>query len=276
MTPSDTPTGTLTPSNTPTATLTPSDTPTPTNTPTGTLTPSATPTPTLTPSNTPIGPPEEPEPTRAPRSTKRPTPTPTATWTPTPIFSTCISLPASIIVSGYHPVTQCQQVDHRGVGIWEVINAGIIDAVDVWAYIPPNLEVCFRNQGSLIMLAAENAPRFAEPLPYYLRGGMTCATINRAGTVVLLRRPLFPGAPAAAPVAAPVPTPTPARRLQNCMVLLQNILNFRDAPAGNIIDVLPAFVRLTALERTAGWFKVDYYGRRGWISADYVRADGDC
>ena len=178
-------------------------------------------------------------------------------------------------VTGYHPVTQCRQVDHRGVGIWEVINAGIIDAVDVWAYIPHNLEICFRNRGSLVILAAENVPRFAEPLPYYLRGDMTCAMLNRAGTVVLLHRTLFPGGAVAAPVT---PSPTiPARRLlQNCMVTLQYALNFRDAPAGNIMDVLPAFARLTALERNAGWFKVDYHGRRGWVSADFVTPDGAC
>lgn len=146
--------------------------------------------------------------------------------------------------------------------------------MDVWAYIPPDLEVCFRDRGSLVILAAENVPRFAEPLPYYLRGGMTCAILNRAGTVVLLHRRLFPAGPVAAPVQ---PSPTiPARRLQNCTVTLQYALNFRDAPAGNIMDILPAFVRLTALERSAGWFKVDYHGRRGWVSADYVTPDGAC
>ncbi|MCY3572659.1 MAG: SH3 domain-containing protein [Chloroflexi bacterium] len=235
-----------------------------------------TPTPTGTLSPTPTDPPAVFERSRAPepRKTKRPTRTPTPTPTPTPIFSTCSLLPPSVIVRGYHPVTQCRQVDHRGVGISEVINAGIVDAVDVWAYIPPDLEICFRNRGSLVILAAENMPRFAEPLPWYLRGGMTCALINRAGTVVLLHKPLFPGGAVAAPVTPSSTIPTWS--LQNCMVTLQYDLNFRDAPAGNIMDALPAFVRLTALERTAGWFKVDFHGRRGWVSADYVTPDGAC
>ena len=291
FTPSDTPTGTPPPTSTATPTLTPSDTPTPTftpsDTPTGAIVPSDTPTPTLTPSYTPTGQQAPPGPARrVSRERRRPTPTlsPTPTLTPTPIFSTCRFLPASIRVSGFHEVTQCQQVDHRGVGIWEVIRAGVIDAVDVWAYVPPNLEVCFRNQGSLIFLDAANAPKFPEPLPYYLRGEMTCATINRTGTLVLLRAPLFPGGPIAAPVPSPaapplitpVPPPPPTRRLENCIVTLQNILNFRDAPAGNIMDVLPAWVSLTALEKTDRWFKVDFYGRRGWISADYVQPHGDC
>ena len=60
------------------------------------------------------------------------------------------------------------------------------------------------------------------------------------------------------------------------MVTTTHILNFRDAPDGEISSILPAFVTLTAFERTDDWFKVDYHGARGWISADYVTLDGNC
>jgi uncharacterized protein YraI len=40
---------------------------------------------------------------------------------------------------------------------------------------------------------------------------------------------------------------------------------------------LPHNITLTAYERTADWFYVDYHGERGWISAAYAEpADGDC
>ena len=32
----------------------------------------------------------------------------------------------------------------------------------------------------------------------------------------------------------------------------------------------------TALQRTSGWFQVDFNGMLGWISADYVMTAGDC
>ena len=70
------------------------------------------------------------------------------------------------------------------------------------------------------------------------------------------------------------------------MVTLTHVLKFREGPGGAVRMVqlvegelefwIPAFVKLTAFERTAHWFKVDYYGERGWISADYIVPSGNC
>ena len=102
---------------------------------------------------------------------------------------------------------------------------------------------------------------------------MTCVDIKRAGTIVLL-----PGDPSVT---------APAMSLENCMVTTKYIMNFRDAPAGKhiiftnpwgdrIAGWLPKNVTLTALERTADWFKVDYYGVQGWVSARHVSPQGAC
>ena len=71
--------------------------------------------------------------------------------------------------------------------------------------------------------------------------------------------------------------------LQNCMVTTTEIVNFRESPGGGLIIVpwipnswLPENATLTALERTDSWFKVDFYGLQGWISADYVTPQGNC
>ena len=71
--------------------------------------------------------------------------------------------------------------------------------------------------------------------------------------------------------------------VQNCMVTTTEIVNFREAPGGGLVIAdwipnswLPRNATLTALERTSDWFKVDYYGLQGWISADYVTTRGDC
>ena len=102
---------------------------------------------------------------------------------------------------------------------------------------------------------------------------MTCATINRPGTVVLL-----PGPPVPAPVTAPaaMPTPNPSQALRNCMVRANYSLNLRDAPAGQVIGGVAYQWTLTALERMPGWFKVDNNGTQGWLAAMYVETIGDC
>ncbi|MXX83662.1 MAG: SH3 domain-containing protein [Chloroflexi bacterium] len=51
---------------------------------------------------------------------------------------------------------------------------------------------------------------------------------------------------------------------------------FRAESAGRILRSLPAFAKLTVLDKTADWYKVDFHGQQGWVSAHYVRPEGDC
>ena len=94
-----------------------------------------------------------------------------------------------------------------------------------------------------------------------------------------------PGLGFTATVAVPVPPRTNA--LTGCMVRTNYMVNFRDAPNGGLLSfvdiwgipndgMLPYDVTLTALERTSDWFKVDYHGTQGWISAHYVEPKGNC
>ena len=180
--------------------------------------------------------------------------------------STCeTALPASIVVSGIRSSgTQCSHLDATGIGIPSVIESGFIDAVDVWGYLGAGVEVCFHASGSLVFLDASTAPRSVSSLAAYSKDGMTCAFIEHPGTVVLVPGP------------APDPLPPPAQNLGGCMVSTTDMLNFRAAPGGQVIDILPYDVTLTALARTDDWFQVDYHGIAGWISADYVKPEGNC
>lgn len=64
--------------------------------------------------------------------------------------------------------------------------------------------------------------------------------------------------------------------LRNCLVTTEYSLFLRDSPAGTAIGGVPEGATLTALARTADWFKVDDNGEHGWISADYVTPKGAC
>ena len=64
--------------------------------------------------------------------------------------------------------------------------------------------------------------------------------------------------------------------LSDCSVTTTHNLNFRDGPGGNRVGSLEENLTLAAMARTAGWFNVEYEDTSGWISADYVVAEGDC
>ena len=203
-----------------------------------------------------------------------PTPTPVtpAVLAPTPVVCTGEALQADGFAVqaeyGLCSGAQFQRRDASAVGMQSVLDAGFIDAVDVWGYAQQSVEVCFpRNGGVLVFIAATTGQRVVKPMAAKLRGDMLCGQVDVPGLIVMVEA--WPGAVNGQAEPA-------ERALDNCMVTTQYILNFRDGPDGDIIGLVPAKAKLTALARTDLWFKVDYHGAIGWISADYVDTDGDC
>ena len=186
--------------------------------------------------------------------------------TPTAVPRTCDAFREYIVVSGADYGAQCQHVGGAGIGNAQIIEAGYIDAVDVWSYVGPGLEVCFPGRGSIILLDAATAPRSIVAKDVYYSTGMTCSWVDRPGTVIFM---------SSQSAAADLGT-TEQQSLQGCMVATTEILNFRDGPAGNIIGVVAYDATFTAIARTPDWFNVDYHGAMGWISADYVTVQGNC
>ena len=190
--------------------------------------------------------------------------TPTPTPYKAPVF-TCPYLPRRVRVEYTSPGVQCQMVGDRGIGKAEVIAEGVIDAVDVWGYTNLRARVCFDNHGRTILLDAEYAPRQVYEIPSFQMNGMTCVNLERAGTIVLL----YADAPSSQ-------TRPQSKQLGDCMVTTNYILNLRDAPGGDVLGVMPYNITLTALEKQTGWYKVDFLGLFGWVSADYVTPKGAC
>ena len=188
--------------------------------------------------------------------------------------------------------THFQRVDEHGVGIKWVIDAGLLDAVDVWAWVRPTVEVCFPRAGKILFIDSGITPHAPQPWNSFRDGIYTCARIDRAGTVVLMSPDSPHGsAPAASPpgpLVAPAPeqpaqpapesepTAIPSTPLSGCMVRTKAILNLRSSPGGAIIGLAPWEAWLTAYAYSPGWYDIDFHGQRGWISADYVEPRGDC
>ena len=184
--------------------------------------------------------------------------------------NTCAALPggtaAVSATRGLDSGVQCQQVDGGGIGIPAVIEAGFIDAVDVWGYVEQGVEICFPQLGSITFLDAATIPRSMTTLPAQRVGDMTCVSLDRPGTVVLI--------PLAAGETLPISEADPAAPAeQECAVRTTANLKLRAEPAmgDNIIGYISRGVSIRPLSRRTYWVQVNYSGKLGWIGAKYVQ-----
>ena len=121
---------------------------------------------------------------------KVPTPTPTAT--PRPAYgasyvalqtATGMTFKATYgLDSGVH----FRQLDGAGIGVQSIIDAGYLEAFDVYGYVEQGVEVCFPQIGRVIFLDARTMPRAITPLESTVVNGQTCVSINSPGSLVLL------------------------------------------------------------------------------------------
>ena len=190
----------------------------------------------------------------------------TATYLPATPVQTLNDLPDEIVVRHWLDGAQGRRVGALEISDPALSRQGIVDAIDLWGYVTPGVEVCFRRSGAaLVFLDAATAPRAKLSWLGYPSSGMTCTIIDRPGTVVLLASASADGS------IQPAST-----LLSNCVVELTEYLNLRESPWGAVIQILAPGIRLTAEEYANGWFKVDFYGRKGWIIGDSVIPIGAC
>ena len=194
--------------------------------------------------------------------------------TPSPHFryspaQSCLTLQPDIVVNNASSGTSCQRVQGMQIGHPDVAAALPSLVVDIWGWVTPNTEVCFRaSSGAIKFIDTTALPRTVADLPVHNQpGGLLCALINGAGQVALVAGPPAPYASA---------TPPAYRSLSGCMVRTQYILNLRGSPGGETLLHVPFNVMLTALEKSGNWYKVDYLGEHGWLSGDYVEPEGNC
>ena len=123
------------------------------------------------------------------KSKKTATPRPSATSRP--LATTCIDLNQATGIAvratyGLASGIQCQRLGGGGIGIQSIVEAGFIDAVDIWGYVKQGVEVCFPQLGELLFLDASMMPRAAAPLASTVVNGMTCGAIETPGSIVLM------------------------------------------------------------------------------------------
>lgn len=190
---------------------------------------------------------------------------------------TCASLPAGVATVsatyGLASGVQCTQVGADGIGVQSVIDAGFIEAVDLWGYVEQGVEICFPQLGSVTFLDTATTPRVVATAESYDKNGNTCTMLTRAGIVVLV-----PGAPTgvAPPDTAQPATGTGADSTSGgCPIHTTGHLLLRATPSlqGEILGYVPRGSNLISPSRATYWYQVNYQGQAGWIGHKYVRAN---
>ncbi|MCY4018177.1 MAG: SH3 domain-containing protein [Chloroflexi bacterium] len=166
--------------------------------------------------------------------------------------------------SGSGSSINIRRIDAGGIGVQWIINAGFIDAVDIWGDEVPE-EICLDGVGWLLFLDAGTSPRAESWLESVQRDDRTCAEIDGPGTVVLM-------------AAGPAPASETARQSQQCHARTTGHLKLRTAPAldGEVIAYVPRGTRLRLISSIRYWFQVEYKDKEGWIGAAYVSDSHDC
>lgn len=190
---------------------------------------------------------------------------------PTRAPSNCVLLPAHIVVIGHDNGSNvnCNHLDHVGLGDRTLVNHGARQAVDIFGWIARPLTVCFQHDdGGIVLLDAANSPRNIVPLQTWTDADQRCASVDRVGSVVLMPRAFFVSGAIIEPIWP----------LTDCKVTTTEILNLREQPntsSSALANVLNG-VQLNADQRATYWFRVNYYGIIGWLSLDYLTAEGNC
>ncbi|MCY3835869.1 MAG: hypothetical protein OXF83_05450 [Anaerolineaceae bacterium] len=188
--------------------------------------------------------------------------------TPTP--EACEAATDSILVTSVNSSIECQALDTGGLQQM----MGYLDAVEIKGELNSGAQICFANHGSLIFLTDESATAQLIELMAYSVSGMTCGWIEQPGTVFLMANSV---ADHASQISISEGAELPFVSLANCQVISTDFINFRDAPAGERLNqVIPVNTNLVAEGKSSGWFNVNYLGRSGWVSSDYVQTQGTC
>ena len=214
-------------------------------------------------------------------------------YQPAPVHVSKLPL-GSVIVNaelGLNSGIVFQRFDHYAVGNQEVADMGILDVVDVWGQANQRYEVCFPQSGKVVFLDASTSPRSLVRVEDFQRDGYSCATMTRAGTMVLVKSAGKATSTDLAIAQSFIDSTSDlvdtAIELDNCLVTPQHRLNLREAPWGEILAIAERNQTMTAIARTKSWFRVRFERAgendddpaeilAGWIAAWYSDAEGDC
>ncbi len=180
---------------------------------------------------------------------------------------------------------QCNRIGAGGVFNSALSSQDVQDAVDIFGYAEQGYQLCYPHTGKIIFLDAATSPRAVVNVDYSHSGGFTCASLNRAGTVVLVGAApdaVAPPARAKTQVITQYIRPgsydplSSAISLNGCTVTASTTLRLRAGPWGRLLGRVWGGSTVQAYARTRSWYKISYKGQEGWIAAWLSAAAGSC
>ena len=105
--------------------------------------------------------------------------------------------------------------------------------------------------------------------------GYTCADINRAGTLVLVRDESKEDA-LETTTQELRPDDSAEVTLTDCEITTVYTMRHRNAPAGDIIGLVPADTTLSADAQTENWIRATFAGREGWSAVWLLTLGENC
>ncbi len=189
----------------------------------------------------------------------------------------CAEIANRVLINAIGDGTNCQSVVPGGIGDPSLIDAGVLDAIDIWGR-PSNVRFCFHQHGRLKFVDTATMPRVTSNLAAETINGMTCGSVDRIGMVVLLRadEAASEANEASDSPAAAAETDPPSSTV--CQLQTTGYLSLRAGPSVYFarLDVMPYGTRLLGMARDGDWFLVEYEGQRGWASRTYFAASPAC
>ena len=194
------------------------------------------------------------------------------------IFTNRANLPLSGLklraFDGLNSGIQFRRLDAWGIGVQEVLDMGFLDAVDVWSNVGSGFEVCFPLAGRIVFLDAATSPRSVVQVGHQIRDQYTCASMDRAGTMVLVEAEQGDETPVDRPYTDD--DVSSAISLKDCMITPTVNLRLRGLPWGTILDIVPEGTTVVAKARTKSWINVTHKDREGWNAAWLTTSEGNC
>jgi hypothetical protein len=92
-----------------------------------------------------------------------------------------------IVIQSNAPGLQAKRVGPRAVGIKEIVDAGIIMAVNLWGADEATAEVCMPGSGPMLFKDASTTPHQVFSAKSFQRDGNTCTRISGPGTVIMVK-----------------------------------------------------------------------------------------
>ncbi len=172
------------------------------------------------------------------------------------------------------------------VGNLDMINLGIVQAVDVYGLLPGGIpitqfsspaQICLRGTGSVYFISAvDNSVQQLAPVQ---NGGYLCVDLWTAGKLVLAGgSPNFSASPLAGQSQTGPTNNREATPVSDCRVTTTHAVRLRSTPDtgndSNIMGALPYEITLQATAYVDGWYRVIYLDGQGWVSEQYLTTDG--